>query len=126
MLLHLPIVILTTLSPVAVADTAPTFDIVRECRFEGGSAANVDQCARDEVQALRQLEAEWTRFAGADKSSCTAETTIGGFASYVELLTCLEMAGDFVAANHDPDPRVRSETRPTQPGWPSVTVGEGH
>jgi len=72
MLLHLPIVILTTLSPVAVADTAPTFDIVRECRFEGGSAANVDQCARDEVQALRQLKAEWTRFAGADKSSCTA------------------------------------------------------
>ena len=52
MLLHLPIVILTTLSPVAVADTAPTFDIVRECRFEGGSAANVDQCARDEAQAL--------------------------------------------------------------------------
>jgi hypothetical protein len=94
MLLHLPIVVLTTFSPVAVADSAPTFDIVRECRFEGGSAANVDQCASDEAQALGQLKAEWTQFAGADKSSCTMQTTIGGFASYVDLLTCLEMARD--------------------------------
>jgi hypothetical protein len=94
MLLHLPIVILTTLSPVAVADTAPTFDIAKECRFEGGSAANVDQCATDEAQALRQLKTEWTQFVGADKSLCTVQTTIGGFASYVDLLTCLEMARD--------------------------------
>jgi hypothetical protein len=67
---------------------------VRECRFEGGSATNVDQCARDEAEALRQLKAEWTRFAGAEKSSCTMRTTIGGFASYVDLLPCLEMARD--------------------------------
>jgi hypothetical protein len=94
MLLHLPIVILTTLSPIAVSDTAPTFDIARECRFEGGSTANVDQCARDEAQALRQLKTEWPQFVGVDKSLCTLQTTIGGFASYVDLLTCLEMARD--------------------------------
>ena len=39
MLLHLPIVILATLSPVAVSDTVPQFDIARECRSEGGSKA---------------------------------------------------------------------------------------
>jgi hypothetical protein len=37
MLLHLPVVILATLSPIAVSDTLPKFDVVRECGFEGGS-----------------------------------------------------------------------------------------
>ena len=94
MLLHLPIAIMVTLSPIPVADSVPQFDIARECRFEGGSAANVDRCATDEAQALAQLKTEWAQFVGADKSSCTAQTTIGGFASYVDLLTCLEMARD--------------------------------
>jgi hypothetical protein len=34
MLLHLPIAILATLSPIAVSDTVPKFDTVRECRIE--------------------------------------------------------------------------------------------
>ena len=37
MLLHLPIIVLATLSPVAVSDTVPNLDIVSECRFEGES-----------------------------------------------------------------------------------------
>jgi hypothetical protein len=37
MLLHLPTVILATLSPIPVSDTVPTFDTVKECRFEAGS-----------------------------------------------------------------------------------------
>ncbi|MGZ3362712.1 MAG: hypothetical protein ACXU84_25595, partial [Xanthobacteraceae bacterium] len=32
--------------------------------------------------------------APADKSTCIAESTVGGFASYVDLLTCLEMSND--------------------------------
>jgi len=36
MLLHLPIVILATLSPIHVSDTVPTFDIARE-RTKSGS-----------------------------------------------------------------------------------------
>ena len=93
MLLHLPIVVLATLSPFAVSDTVPTFDIVKECRYEGGSAANVEQCLRDEVATLGQLKTEWAQSVGAEKRSCMATTQIGGFASYVELLTCLDMAG---------------------------------
>ena len=93
MLLHLPIVVLATLSPVAVSDTVPTFDIVKECRSEGGSADNVEQCSRDEVAARGQLKTEWAQSIGAEKRSCMVTTQIGGFASYVELLTCLEMAG---------------------------------
>ena len=94
MLFHLPIVMLATLSPVAVTITVPTFDTVRECRFEGESAVDFDRCQRDESAALDQLRASWTQFVDADRRTCLGATTIGGFASYVELLTCLEMARD--------------------------------
>jgi hypothetical protein len=57
-----------------------------------GSIVDFDRCSRDEAIALRQLQQAWTKFAGADKKTCVGETTIGDFASYVELLTCLEMA----------------------------------
>jgi hypothetical protein len=94
MLLHLPIIILTTLSPIAVSDTVPAFAIAKECRLEGGSAADIDRCSRDESAALGQLKADWAQFAGTERSNCTNQTTIGGFASYVDLLTCLEIARD--------------------------------
>jgi hypothetical protein len=53
MLLHLPIAILATLSPIAVSDTVPRFDVVRECRFEGGSTGVIDRCTQDEAAALQ-------------------------------------------------------------------------
>jgi hypothetical protein len=101
MLLHLPIAILATLSPVAVSDNVPKFDIVRECRFEGGSTVDFARCSQDEAEALEQLKANWARFTGVDKSSCVGAAAIGGVASYVELLTCLEMARE---AKRCPDP----------------------
>jgi hypothetical protein len=125
MLLHLPIAILATLSPIH-ADTVPTFDIVRECRYEGGSTANVEQCSRDETAALAQLKTEWSQFARTDQKTCMVTTTTGGFASYVELLTCLEMARDVARPNNSPvDPRARPASRPELAGRPGLTVGEG-
>jgi hypothetical protein len=108
MLLHLPIAILATLSPIAVASSVPQFDIVRECRYEGGSTAIFERCSQDETAALAQLRTEWAQFAGADQKTCMVATTTGGFASYVELLTCLEMARDVVSANANP--RAKSVT----------------
>lgn len=125
MLLHLPIVILATLSPIPVSSSVPQFDIARECRFEGGSTAVFERCSQDETTALSQLRAEWAQFGRADQTICMGETTNSGFASYVELLTCLEMTRDLVIANHNPGPPARPEIRPTQPGRPGVTVGEG-
>jgi hypothetical protein len=124
MLLHLPIAIMVTLSPIAVFDAVPQFDIVRECRFEGGSTTEFGRCQQDEAAALEQLRARWTQFIGADKSSCVGAATIGGVASYVELLTCLEMARDLARADDSP----RGPTKPQQmrPGRPGSTVGVGH
>jgi hypothetical protein len=94
MLVHLPIVILTSLHPAAIVDSVPKFDIVRECKFEGVTKAAHDHCLMDEKQARDQLQKQWAQFNRSDKAQCIEETTMGGASSYVELLTCLEMASD--------------------------------
>ena len=115
MLLHLPIAILTTLSPIPVSDTLPQFDIAKECRFEGGSSAIFDRCSHDEAEALQQLHAEWSQFAGVNKSSCLTEATVAGFKSYVELIICLEMARDVSNATNPRGPVEGESTRQPQP-----------
>jgi hypothetical protein len=125
MFLHLPIAIMVTLSPIAVSDSVPQFDIVRECRFEGGSNATFERCSQDETTALSELKKEWAQSSGTDQKTCMAVTTIGGFASYVELLSCLEMARDVVSVDTNPkNPAAKSGSRSTQPGRTGVTVGE--
>lgn len=123
MLLHLPIVVMATLSPVAVSDTVPKFDIVKECRFEGGSTTEIDRCSEDEGAAFRELQQAWAQFAGADKKNCLAAATIGGSASYVELLTCLETARD--VNNADKSPRGSQTTDAMRLRATGVTVGVG-
>jgi hypothetical protein len=126
MLLHLPIAIIATLSPIAVSNTVPQFNIAKECRFEGGSSTIVDRCSRDETAALAQLRAEWGQFGGADQKTCRGETTIGGFESYVELLTCLEMARDAATTtNYSDDQRAEPESRPMLAGRLDQTIGKG-
>jgi hypothetical protein len=126
MLLHLPIAIMVTLSPIAVSDSVPQFDIVRECRFEGGSTATFDRCSQDETAALSELKTEWARSSGTDQKTCVAATTTGGFASYVELLTCLEMARDAATSNNNPDdPRTKPKSGPRLAGRPGFAIGEG-
>ena len=127
MLLHLPIAILATFSPIAVTETVPKFDIARECRLEGGSTPDLNRCSRDEAAALERLKTEWAQLVGAEKKTCMVEMTIGGFSSYVELLTCLEMARDVASPNTNPEnPPAKSGSRLKQPGRTGVTVGEAH
>lgn len=126
MLLHLPIVILAALSPIAVSATVPKFDIAKECRYEGGFASDIDRCSRDEATALGQLRNEWAQFAATDKRSCMAEVTIDGQASYVELQVCLEIARDVRnEIDNARDPVAGTETAPPQPGQSEATVGVG-
>lgn len=94
MLIHLPIIILTSLHPIPVADAVPQFDIVRECQAEGGTKEMEQRCAEDEIQARDQLHAEWTQFSPSARLECIGEASIGGIPSYVEFLTCLEMERD--------------------------------
>jgi hypothetical protein len=95
MLVHLPIIVLTSLQPVAVTDSIPKFDIAQQCQFEAGpSKEGQDKCALDEKQARDKLQREWTQFAPRAKAQCSSEASAGGASSYVELLICLEMERD--------------------------------
>jgi hypothetical protein len=97
MLIHLPIVILASLHPIAAADTAPKFDIARECRSEGGSLDMQRKCAADETEAYNQVQKEWAQFSAPARTQCIGEASMDGTASYVEFLTCLEMERDVAA-----------------------------
>lgn len=93
-MIHLPIVILASLHPIAVANAVPQFDIARECRAEGDTTEMQQRCTDDEVQAFKQLQTEWMQFSPGAIIQCNGEANIDGTPSYVELQTCLEMERD--------------------------------
>lgn len=93
---HLPIVILSALGVIQVEDKVPDLDTGRECRVEtrDGSGYDLNHCIADETEARQQILDEWASFAADDRRQCAEEVATAGDRSYVELLTCLEMARD--------------------------------
>ena len=89
----LPIIL--TVSHVILAADMPKFDVERTCRpaaavgLPGRTAA---ACQRDENEARTKLEQEWTRYNAAQRSQCKNFAGLDRAPSYVELLTCLEIA----------------------------------
>jgi len=85
------------LSLSAFADDVPKLDFNKSCRADvaaygdGGNKA----CITDEQQARKTLVGQWKRFSPDSRTRCTRMVTdIAGSQSYIELLTCLEMARD--------------------------------
>lgn len=91
----LPIV-LTASHLVLAADAIPRFDVERTCRPAATAAVlpgrDSAACQRDERDARGKLEQEWTRYNAAQKRQCAGFAALDRAPSYVELLTCLEMA----------------------------------
>jgi hypothetical protein len=82
---------------VAAASVVPTFDTRPTCADAAAEISvtrTVERCQESEQQARDSLASQWSSFSRADEASCATETQIGGFPSYVQLLTCLEMARD--------------------------------
>ena len=77
MLIHLPIIILTSLHP--TPNAVPKFDIARECQFEASSKDDLDRCVTDETQAREKLQTEWAQFTPSAKPSATRKTTWTAF-----------------------------------------------
>ena len=83
---------------IAVADEVPTLDVRSSCRAAaqaypggGGNAA----CLADEQKARDTLVSQWTQFAPESRARCSQMVTnIAGAQSYVELLSCLQVAKD--------------------------------
>ena len=69
------------------------------CRVDGTQAFDLNtglnetdkRCVADEQGAMAQLQ---TQFREVEKSQCIEEADIGGTPSYVDLLTCLQLAKD--------------------------------
>ena len=49
------------------------------------------QCVRSEQAARKRLVKTWSRYTQGDRQNCVAET-MGGLASYTNLLGCLQSA----------------------------------
>jgi len=100
MTVPLPALILGSYLVLMAADNVPKFDIERGCRIDNAAAQGIDlaqpiaNCIRDEQQAQQQLQTQWSQYSASDKANCTMETSTDGTPSYVELLTCLELARD--------------------------------
>ena len=96
-------VVLLAASWPALSDDVPELNVDPVCRAiaqqakdpgeRGGPDLAYSACVKSE-QAMRQkLSKEWGSFAPADKSHCVGSEK-GGYASYTDLITCLEMARD--------------------------------
>jgi hypothetical protein len=55
---------------------------------------DTERCLKSENDAREQLVRQWTDFPAADRSLCIQTATLTSMASYVDLLTCLEMKRD--------------------------------
>lgn len=81
---------------VPVADGPPRFDIEATCRTAdaGGSGGGrtTGACRDDERKAQASLVAKWASYRPASRNECVEATRLGGVPSYVQVLTCLELA----------------------------------
>ncbi len=89
-------ILLTASHVVLAADTVPKFNVEASCRATAGASSSpnlgASDCRRDENDAQAKLQQDWTRYTVTQRSQCVRLSTLGNSPSYVELLTCLEMA----------------------------------
>jgi hypothetical protein len=94
---------------VALADGPPKLNVSPSCdaAARGAIVAGRDKeaCMGDERTAQDTLKQNWSKYSGADKTQCVGNVLTGGPASYVELLSCLEIMRDSKAIRES-DPLV--------------------
>ena len=102
MLVPFSMIALGTQLVITVADGVPKFDIARGCRLDSAQQLDLNtglnetdkRCVADEQGAMAQLQTQWSQFRATDKTQCVGEADIGDTPSYVDLLTCLQLAKD--------------------------------
>ena len=97
---------------VLVADQVPVLNVETGCRAAANSAVqgrDSNACKRDEEDARDRLKDQWGSFSAADRDHCVKLSVLGGSPSYVELLTCLELAKQ--AASLPPESTLGDSSR---------------
>jgi hypothetical protein len=76
----------------------PQLEVRTSCKAAARGAVMLGRdenaCLADESAALGSLRQSWDKYSATDKSQCVGMTRTGGPASYVELLSCLEVMRD--------------------------------
>ncbi len=83
---------------VLAAEDVPRLNVEPSCRaatmesrgHPGDRSAAA--CLQDEQVARGNLQKEWSTYSAADRERCLRLSDQGGMPSYVELLTCLQIA----------------------------------
>lgn len=106
----LAVAFLAAISVASAADV-PALNVEKTCR-EAASAdpnQNLDPkiCLASENQARDQLVSKWSSYPEADRQQCSQMASMGGTASYVELVVCLELDQQVR------DEAVKTNTKPT-------------
>ena len=86
---------------ISISDRVPIFNVEALCRDVSADdkasgltlAQDAGECVRDKTIAQQQLSSTWLTVPGPARASCEGEAAAGGIESYVDLLTCLQMAG---------------------------------
>ncbi|GJE58925.1 hypothetical protein [Methylobacterium trifolii] len=98
----------------ARADTVPSLDVEKTCKSAQNAAsglsdqANIDGCLRSERDARREAERRWGDYTPAAKKQCESQFRAGGYPSYVEMVTCLELASGTVPTQPDSGGKARA------------------
>lgn len=80
------------------ADSPPKLNVGPSCEAAARGAIAVGRdkgaCMGDEHAAQDTLTENWSKYDAASKTQCVGNVLTGGPASYVELLSCLEIMRD--------------------------------
>ena len=90
-----------------ISDAVPKLNVEVTCKgsAEADKAMGLDlpqsfdKCMSDENSARQQLGPIWSSYSPAVRAQCEGEATDVGEASYVDLLTCLQMTDGSVTAS---------------------------
>jgi hypothetical protein len=101
---------------IPVGDVVPVIDVERTCKETAATdkamkldlAQPVENCMRDENAAREQLATIWSTYSASVRDRCAQEATLVGTASYVDLLTCMQMTDP---AKLSPTPALRGASK---------------
>jgi hypothetical protein len=98
LLLLAPLVIAAPFIALA-ADELPKFDTSKSCKaafsaYTGADKAGYETCLKEETAAGAQISSTWAQWPARDRAHCAQLAALGGTPSYIEMLTCLQIARD--------------------------------
>jgi hypothetical protein len=104
---------------IASADTLPRINVESLCRARSADdrlmrlpeSQPVADCVQDEKTSRDTLGTAWPAAPGSVRARCRADAVALGTLSYVDLLTCLQMADDMKAPPSDAKAARKSRNR---------------